>query len=143
MIAGNPQNPVGACGRGQGFRLLHGPAVTVKDGRADGLQLFIHGDHVLHLAAHDDAGDLRFRAALPQIGEEIQKGLPPDAGILLPEVSAGQRGNIPGQAAERLPALRHQHRLDGGGSNIKGRDALHALSLPVRMPAGRSARRSL
>ena len=39
-------------------RLFFGPAVRVQDRRPDGLSLRVQSNQVLHLSAHDDAGDL-------------------------------------------------------------------------------------
>lgn len=71
-------------------RLFFGPAVRVQDRRPDRLPLRIQGDQVLHLSAHDDAGDLvalEMLKNLPCFSQKVtghlDEGLQPILGILL------------------------------------------------------------
>ena len=108
-------------------RLFFGPAVRVQDRRPDRLPLRIQGDQVLHLSAHDDAGDLvalEVLKNLPSFSQKVtghlDEGLQPILGILLDtSVSCVNGQKTAGRAHPGSALLIHKNGLDLRSAHVE------------------------
>ena len=124
-VSGGTQETVSAHSGFQHGGLGLCPAIGVKNGGTDRVQVSIQGDQILHLPAHNDTADVLCRDCFGKLPGNLAESRPPVLWGLLLKAIMAEVGQFHRAGEDGLSCFVDQGPFHGGGARVKCRDVCH------------------